>query len=72
MVITEAYYSGGYKFDARQKPIFDSRVTKYAFITSGDLNFVILVEDSDTGVPSSIIVRMEYLFVFNSHIVNFV
>ena len=47
-------------------------ITKFVFRSSGDLNFVILVEDSDTGVPSSIIVRMEYLFVFNSHIVNFV
>ena len=47
-------------------------IKKFVFRSSGDLNFVILVEDSDTGVPSSIIVRMEYLFVFNSHIVNFV
>ena len=47
-------------------------ITKFVFRSSGDLNFVILVEDSDTGVPSSVIVRMEYLFVFNSHIVNFV
>ena len=47
-------------------------ITKFVFRSSGDLNFVILVEDSDTGVPSSIIVRMEYLFVFNSRIVNFV
>ena len=36
-------------------------------------NFEILVEDSDTGGPSSITVRMEYLFCFwNSDIVNFV
>ena len=47
-------------------------ITKFVFRSSGDLNFVILVQDSDTGVPSSVIVRMEYLFVFNSHIVNFV
>ena len=47
-------------------------ITKFVFRSSGDLNFVILVEDSDTGVPSSVIIRMEYLFVFNSHIVNFV
>ena len=47
-------------------------ITKFVFRSSGDLNFVILVEDSDTGVPSSVIVRMKYLFVFNSHIVNFV
>ena len=30
----------------------------------GAKNFEILVEDSDTGGPSSIIVRMEYLFSF--------
>ena len=36
-------------------------------------NFEILVVDSDTGGPSSITVRMEYLFYFsNSDIVNFV
>ena len=66
MVITEAYYSGGYKFDARQKPIFDSRVTKYAFITSGDLNFVILVEDSDTSSPNSITARMPHALVLST------
>ena len=66
MVITEAYYSGGYKFDARQKPIFDSRVTKYAFITSGDLNFVILVEDSDTSSPNAITVRMPHALVLST------
>ena len=28
MVIAVAYYSGGYQFDAREKPIFDSRITR--------------------------------------------
>ena len=32
--------------------------------SSGGLKFVILVEDFDTGDPSSIAVRKEYLFVF--------
>ena len=64
VVIAEAYYSGGYQFDAREKPIFDFRITKFVFRSSDDLNFVILVEDSNTGDPSSITVRMEYLFVF--------
>ena len=45
------------------KPVFDSRITKFVFRSSGDLNFVILVEDSNTGGPSSITVRMEYLIV---------
>ena len=30
----------------------------------GDIKYVILVEDSDTGGPSSITVRIEYLFAF--------
>ena len=64
MVIAEAYYSGVYRFDAREKPIFDSRITKFVFRSSGDLHFVILGEDSDSGWNT-------YLF-FNFHIVNFV
>ena len=64
MVIAEVYYSGGYQFDAREKSILDFRITKCVFKRSGHLNFVILVEDSDTGGPSSITVRMEYRFVF--------
>ena len=30
----------------------------------GTSNFVVLVEDSDTGGPSSITVRIKYLFAF--------
>ena len=66
MVITEAYYSGGYKFNAREKPIFDSPVTKYVFRISGDLNFVILVEDSDTSSPNSVTVRMPHSLVLST------
>ena len=32
-------------FDGREKPIFDSRITKFVFRSSGDLYFVMLVED---------------------------
>ena len=64
MVIAEAYYLGGYQFDAREKPIFDSGITKFVFRSSGDSNFVILIEDSDTGGQSSITFRIEYLLVF--------
>ena len=39
--------------------------------TSGGIKFVILVEDSDTGGPSLIIVRLEYLLC-NSDVVNLV
>ena len=60
MLIGTAYYSGGYQFDACEKPIFDSRITIFVFKSSGYLNF----EYSDTGGPISITVRMEYLLVF--------
>ena len=39
--------------------------------SSGGIRFVILVEDSDTGAPSLITVRMEYL-LYNSEVVNLV
>ena len=64
MVIAAAYCSGGYQFGAREKPIFDSRITKFISRSSGGLYFMILVEDCDTGGPSSMTVRMEYLFGF--------
>ena len=69
-VIAEAYYSGGYHFNACEEPIFDSRITKFMFRRSDDINFVILVEDYNTGGPSS--VMMEYLFAFQFSNVNFV
>ena len=37
--------------------------------SSGGIRFVILVEDSGTGAPSLITVRMEYL-LYNSEVVN--
>ena len=57
--------------DTREKPIFDSRIMKFVF-RSGDVNFVILVEDSNIGSPSSITVKWNAYLFFNSHIVNFV
>ena len=44
---------------------------KFVF-RSGDVNFVILVEDSNIGSPSSITVKWNAYLFFNSHIVNFV
>ena len=48
--------------------IFDSRFTKFVFRTSGGgeggITFLDLTEDSDNGCPSSVTVRMEYLFAF--------
>ena len=64
MLIAAAYHSAGYEFEANQKPIFNSHITKFIFRSSGDLNFVTLVEDSDIGGPSSVTVLMEYLHVF--------
>ena len=62
--VTADYYSGEYQFDGREKPIFNSRVAKFMFRSRIDLNFVILVEYSDTDGPSLMTVWMEYLFVF--------
>ena len=64
MFIAAAYYSEGCKLDARGKPIFDSCITKFMLRSSGDLICVILVDDSNVGGPSSMTVRMEYVFVF--------
>ena len=43
---------------------FDSSFMKFLFRISGCIKFWDQVEDSDTREPSSITVRMEYLFVF--------
>ena len=43
---------------------FNFFFTKFVLGSSGGLKFVILVEDFDTGDPSSIAVRKEYLFAF--------
>ena len=44
MLIAAAYHSAGYEFEANQKPIFDFHITKFIFRSSGDLNFVTLVD----------------------------
>ena len=43
---------------------FDSGFMKYLFRITGRIKFWDPAEDSDTSEPSSITVRMEYLFVF--------
>ena len=46
---------------------------KIVFKISGGIKFSLLVEDSDTGGPSSITVLIEYLYLlFNSDTVSFV
>lgn len=57
VIVTAAYYSGGYEFDSLEKPTFYSLITKFLLRSSGDLSFVILVENSDTGGPSTVTVR---------------
>ena len=63
-VVKVGYQLASFLFDSRGWPSFDSRFTKFVMGSSGDLKFVILVEDFGTGGPSSITVRKEYLFVF--------
>ena len=46
--------------------VFNSCFIKFVFRTIGDINCLDSVEDSDTGVPSSITIRMEYLHAFNT------
>ena len=43
-------------------PVFDSGFMKFEFRISGSIKYWDLVDDSDTGGPSTITVRMEYLF----------
>ena len=43
---------------------FNSHFTKFVLGSNGGLKFGILVKDFDTGGPSSITVRKEYLFAF--------
>ena len=45
---------------------------KFVFRISGRKNLEILAGDPNTGGPNSFTVRMEYLLLFNSDIVNFV
>ena len=51
--------------------IFDSFFMKFEFRIGGGITFWDPVEDSNTGGPTTVTVRMEYL-LFNSDIVNFV
>ena len=44
--------------------VFDSCFIKFVFRVSGGIKFEILVEDSDTGSPISLTVRIEYLLAF--------
>ena len=56
VVIAMTYYSGGYQFDAHEKLIFDSRVTKFVF----------------EAFRVQFLLGWNTCLFFNSHIVNFV
>ena len=60
-----------FQFDSPGGIAFKSRFTKFELETSGGIKLVILIEDSDTGGPSIMTVRLEYL-VCNSDVVNLV
>ena len=50
---------------------FNSHFTKFVLGSNGVLKFGILVKDFDTGGPSSITVRKEYLFAFQFWFMEF-
>ena len=50
---------------------FNSHFTKFVLGSNGGLKFGILVKDFDTGGPSSITVRKEYLFAFQFWFMEF-
>ena len=58
VVMTAGSQSRRSQIESYWQPIFDSRFIKFVFRIRD------LVEDSDTGGPSSITVTMEYLFAF--------
>ena len=66
MAVSALYHAGGSQLNSCWQPIFDSRFTKFEFRSSGAWNFVVLVEDSDIRGPSSITIRMEYVFDFQT------
>ena len=70
-VVTAVFQLGMSQFVSPGWLAFNSRFTKFVLGTSGGTKFVILVEESDTGGPSLITVRLEYL-LWNSDVVNLV
>ena len=62
MVVTGVYQPEVSQFDFCVCSVFNSSFTKFVLGSSGGIKFVILVEDSETGDPRLITVRMKYLF----------
>lgn len=61
MVVTAVFQLGVSHFDFPVWSAFNSRFTKFVLGNIEGIKFVILVEDSDTGDPWLITVRLEYL-----------
>ena len=63
---TPGIHSEVTQLDSRQWSVFNSRLSKFVLEGSWDIKFVILVENFNTDCPSSITVKKEFLFAFNS------
>ena len=63
---TPGIHSEVTQLDSRQWSVFNSRLSKFVLEGSWDIKFVILVENFNTDYPSSITVKKEFLFAFNS------
>ena len=62
VVVAAGYQSGESQVGSRGWSVFNSRFAKFVLGSIGSITFVILVDDSETGGPSSVTVRMEYSF----------
>ena len=71
VVMTVGCQSRRSKIESYRQPIFDFPFMKLVLQSLGPWTFVILVEDFDTGGPSSVTVRIEYLFAFQSWYCDF-
>ena len=69
VVLTAGYQSRVTQLGSRGRLVFNSRFTKLALGSSGEIQFVILVKDSDTGGPSSIIAGLNIYLLCNSDVV---
>ena len=58
VVVSADYYSWVTQFVSHESPFFDSPFTRFVLRTSGNVKFMMLFQDSDTGGWSSIITRI--------------
>ena len=62
VVVSAGFHFRVSQFVSRERLVFNSRFTKFVLRRSGSIKFVMLFQDSDTGVSSSITTRIKYLF----------